>query len=96
MDSRARAREILDYLATNEVAGTTYFVHHQLELFRDADWSVDTTIRRIEDYHAVGYLDYLPDRGKGFYLVTDAGRQANEDGLTDEQLDSIIGIAQDS
>lgn len=94
MNAKDRARVILEYLANNEVAGTPNIVHHQLELFRDADWSKDTTARRLNDFQVVGWVEYLPDRGKGWYKATDLGRAAHEEGLSDEQLDRIVGISQ--
>lgn len=91
MSKQDRAREILNYLAENEVAGTPSFIHHQLELFRNAKWSLHTTRRRLKDFRSVGYVDYLEDRGNGFYIITDAGRHAADEGLTDEDLEDILG-----
>lgn len=91
-----RARVILEYLATNEVAGTPRFIHHQLEIFRDADWSHDTTRRRLWDFQVEGLVTYLPEYGKGFYTITEQGRERVKHGISDAELDQIAGSANDT
>lgn len=91
MKPEDRLRTILAYLATNEVAGTPNILHHQLKLYRDVDWSVYTTRRRLKDLRAVGYVEYLPDVAKGYYTISDQGRAAFTAGITDEDLEAILG-----
>ncbi len=91
-----RARVILTYLATNEVAGTPNIIHHQLELYRDANWTVHTTRRRLNDFEKHGLVDYHADVAKGYYSISDAGKQAVKDGLSDDELNEIVGSADDT
>lgn len=91
-----RARVILTYLATNDVAGTPNIIHHQLELYRDADWTLHTTRRRLNDFQAHGLVEYYPDIGKGYYGISDAGRDAVKAGISDERLDEIVGTSVDA
>lgn len=93
MTPRDRARTILYYLATNEVAGTPQILHHQLKLYRDADWSVDTTKRRLRDFHEHNLVTYHADIGKGYYQISEKGTQAVKRGFSDEELDDIVGTA---
>lgn len=93
MTPRDRARTILYYLATNEVAGTAQILHHQLKLYRDADWSVDTTKRRLRDFHEHDLVTYHPEIGKGYYQISEKGKQAVKRGLSDDELDDIVGTA---
>jgi DNA-binding IclR family transcriptional regulator len=91
-----RARQILAYLAANNVAGTPEMVLQQLEIFhaidRHSDLSVDTVRRRLKDFAAVGYVERLPDYGhQGYYRATAAGRFRMDDEITDEELEAIIG-----
>jgi hypothetical protein len=93
MKPEDRARTILFYLATNEVAGTPTIIHHQLKLYRDADWSTDTTKRRLRDFHEHGLVTYHPDVGKGYYEISEEGRNAIQHGISDDELTDIIGTA---
>lgn len=93
MKPEDRARTILYYLATNEVAGTPSILHHQLKLYRDADWSVDTTKRRLRDFHEHSYVTYHPDIGKGYYEISEKGKQRAQRGLSDAKLKDIVGTA---
>lgn len=93
MRPQDRARTILEYLAANEVAGTPNIIHHQLKLYRDADWSVDTTRRRLRDFHEHDLVTYHPDIGKGYYELSPHGRTRLLDGLTDDDYTRIIGTA---
>lgn len=86
-----RARTILCYLADNEVAGTPAIIHNQLKLYRDADWSVDTTKRRLRDFHEHGLVEYLPDLGKGYYKISKKGQKHLIDGISDDEYNKIIG-----
>lgn len=90
MGSIARARVILDYLASNEVAGNPAFIHHQLEVFRGADWTVYTTRRRLQDFHDGGFLEHLEDRGRGLYYFDEEARDRYNRGLTDDDLREAI------
>jgi len=89
-----RARTILSYLAANDIAGTPAMIHHNLELHKQVDWSRDTTHRRLNDFQAVGYVDYYPDIGDGYYAVSTAGSFRVENGITDDELQEAIGTAE--
>lgn len=88
-----RARTVLTYLAANEVAATAATIHHNLELYHDADWSRDTTKRRLLDFKKVGYVDYHADIAKGYYAISKAGKFRAEQGISDDELNDIIGAA---
>lgn len=89
-----RARIILTYLATNEVAGTPNIIHHQLELYREIDWTVHTTRRRLNDFQEAGLVEYHPDMAKGYYAASDEGRERVTRGISDDELEEIVGLAQ--
>jgi Fe2+ or Zn2+ uptake regulation protein len=92
MTPAERARIIIEYLADNEVAGTPAMIEDQLELFYDADISVDTVRRRLKDFAAVGYVKHLPEYSQyGYYTITRSGRFRANQGMTDEELEDIIG-----
>lgn len=88
-----RARTVLLYLANNDIAATAATIHHNLELYHDADWSRDTTKRRLLDFEKVGYVDHHPNLGKGYYSISKAGRYRAQQGISDDELNDIIGTA---
>jgi len=89
-----RARIVLSYLAANDIAGTPAMIHHNLKMHEGADWSRDTTKRRLNDFQAVGYVDYYPEIGDGYYAISTAGSFRVENGITDDELQDIVGTAE--
>lgn len=88
-----RARTILSFLANNQIAANAATIHHNLVLYHDADWSRDTTKRRLHDFRKVGYVDYHPNIAKGYYSISKAGKFRAQQGLSDAELNDIIGTA---
>lgn len=94
MKAADRARTILRYLADNEVAGTPSVIHNNLKLYRDANWSRDTTKRRLFDFTEVGLVEHLPDIGRnGYYRISNEGQKRLIDGISNDEYNEIIGSA---
>lgn len=94
MNAADRARTILRYLADNEVAGTPSVIHNNLKLYRGADWSRDTTHRRLKDFAEVGLVEHLPDIGRnGYYRISTTGHKRIIDGITDDEYADVIASA---
>ena len=92
MAKEDRARLILEYLADNEVALPPRRLHDNLKLYRNITFSYDTVRRRLHDFEHVGLVEKI-DMGPGLFRITDEGRRALREDLSDEELKELIGIA---
>lgn len=92
MAKEDRARLILEYMAEHSVAMSPGLWHANLEIDKSVTFSYDTTRRRIHDFTAKGWATRF-DVDQGIYRITDAGVEAAESGLSDDEISDVIGMS---
>lgn len=87
-----RAEIVLEYMAERDVAMSPGLWHANLDMDRSVPFSADTTRRRIHDFLEYGWVERF-DIDQGVYRITDAGKQAAEEGVSESEMRDVIGLA---